>query len=68
MAETPSAPETTRPADFIVPNQDLIEQVIDARLAAHAEKESSTKKASSSRTSAKASDGDNKTNDSSKSS
>ena len=56
MAETPSAPETTRPADFLVPNQDLIERVIDQRLAAHAANESANKKASSSRSSGKSAD------------
>ena len=35
MAETPKAPALTSPVDFIVPNQDLFERVIDARLAAH---------------------------------
>lgn len=68
MAETPTAPATTAPSDFIVPNQDLIEQVIDARLAAHAENESSSKKSSASRTSAKASDDSKKSDESAKTS
>lgn len=58
MAETPEAPENeneapalTAPSDFLVPNQDLFEQVIDRRLAAHsAHEESSSKTAKSSRT------------------
>lgn len=54
MAETPEneskTPELTRPVDFIVPNQDLIERVIDARLAAHADHEKDEKKTTSSRT------------------
>lgn len=33
--KAPKAPETTRPVDFLVPNQDLFEKVIDQRLAAH---------------------------------
>lgn len=35
MAETPEAPETTPVGDWLVPNQDKFEQVIDARLATH---------------------------------
>jgi hypothetical protein len=52
MAETPEAPKapaTTPIAEWLVPNQDKIEQVIDARLAAHAENEESEKKPSRSR-------------------
>lgn len=51
MAETPAeaekAPETTPTSQWIVPNQDLLEQVIDARLAAHAATEKADKKTSS---------------------
>ncbi|AXH44547.1 hypothetical protein SEA_MEDIUMFRY_1 [Arthrobacter phage MediumFry] len=51
MAETPKAPETT-PADaWLVPNQNLIEQVIDARLAAHSASEKSSPRTSSRNTS-----------------
>lgn len=38
-----SVPATTAPKDFVVPNQHLIEQVIDARLAAHAAHEAPKK-------------------------
>lgn len=38
-----SVPATTAPKDFLVPNQHLIEQVIDARLAAHAAHEAPKK-------------------------
>ena len=51
MAETPEeapkAPETTPYVDWVIPNQDLIEKVIDARLAAHSENEKADKKTSS---------------------
>ena len=51
MAETPEeaekAPETTPTAEWIIPNQDKFEQVIDARLATHAENEKADKKTSS---------------------
>lgn len=53
MSEKPEAPATTSPVDFIMPNQDLIEKVIDARIAKHAEHEQSEKKTTS-RSSAKA--------------
>lgn len=44
MADTkPEAPETTPIKDWIVPNQDKIERVLDARLAAHAEFEKKPK-------------------------
>lgn len=36
---TSSAPALTAPKDFLMPNQHLVEQVIDARLAAHAANE-----------------------------
>jgi hypothetical protein len=52
MAETPEAPkapDTTPITDWLVPNQDKLEQVIDARLAAHAENEGTEKKTSRSR-------------------
>jgi hypothetical protein len=39
MAEPTKAPALTSPVDFIVPNQDLFERVIDARLAAHTKHE-----------------------------
>lgn len=45
--EEATAPETTPISEYIVPNQALIEQVIDKRLAAHANFESSSKKSSS---------------------
>lgn len=50
MAETSKAPATTDPSDWVVPNQDKIEQVIDARLAknAAAEKRASSRSSSSS--------------------
>lgn len=51
MAETPEAPETTPASEWLVPNQDKFEQVIDARLAKHAENEASEKKSSASRAS-----------------
>jgi hypothetical protein len=58
MAETseaPKAPATTPIVDWLVPNQDKLEQVIDARLAAHADNEGNEKKSSSrSRSSANA--------------
>lgn len=38
-----SGPATTAPKDFLVPNQNLFEQVIDARLAAHAAHEAPKK-------------------------
>jgi len=47
MSEQPEAPATTSPVDFIMPNQDLIEKVIDARIAQHAELEKSEKKTTS---------------------
>jgi hypothetical protein len=47
--------ETTPYVDWIIPQQDKLEQVIDARLAAHAENEESESKTSS-RTRAKASE------------
>jgi hypothetical protein len=60
MAETPEAskvPDTTPITDWLVPNQDKIEQVIDARLAAHAENEKPEKHSARSRSnSAKDSD------------
>jgi hypothetical protein len=40
------APATTSPVDFIVPNQDLFEKVIDLRLAAHANAEKPAAKTS----------------------
>lgn len=40
------APATTLPVDFIVPNQDLFEKVIDQRLAAHASAEKPSSKTS----------------------
>lgn len=40
---TPAGPATTAPKDFLVPNQNLIEQVIDARLAAHSAHEAPKK-------------------------
>lgn len=49
--EEAKAPETTPINEHIVPNQALIEQVIDRRLAAHSEFEKASKKTSS-RTSA----------------
>jgi hypothetical protein len=58
--ETPKAPATTAIADWLVPNQDKIEQVIDARLAAHADNEGAEKKTSRSRSSAAANKDDNK--------
>jgi hypothetical protein len=65
MSETPEAPveknetpELTKPVDFIVPNQDLFEQVIDQRLAAHSAHEETSSKSTTtrSRTTAKAGD------------
>ena len=57
MAETPEAPKNenkvpalTKPVDFIVPNQDLYEQVIDRRLAAHSAHEETSSKTTTSRT------------------
>lgn len=51
MAETPEeaakAPETTPVPEWIIPNQDKLERVIDARLAKHAEREKADKKTSS---------------------
>jgi hypothetical protein len=61
MAETPEAPkapETTPIADWLVPNQALFEQVIDARLAAHAENEKPEKHSSRSRSTSTAKDAD----------
>ncbi|WGH21690.1 hypothetical protein SEA_INKED_1 [Arthrobacter phage Inked] len=51
MAETPKAPETTPVGDWLVPNQDKFEQVIDARLAAHSKFEKSSSRTSSRNTS-----------------
>jgi hypothetical protein len=45
--ETPEAPETTPTSEWVIPNQDKFEQVIDARLAAHAANEKNEKKTSS---------------------
>lgn len=45
--EKDAALETTPVGDWIVPNQDKLEQVIDARLKAHSESESSGRKTSS---------------------
>lgn len=51
MAETPEeaekALETTPTGEWLVPNQDLLERVIDARLATHAAAEKADKKTSS---------------------
>ena len=59
MAETPKAPELTKPVDFIVPNQDLFERVIDQRLAAHsAHEETASKTTKSSRTTSSKDAGD----------
>jgi hypothetical protein len=55
MAETPEAPETTLPKDWIIPNQDKVEQVIDARWATLAENEKN-RKTSSRSTAAKSDD------------
>lgn len=66
MAETPETPEATKApdatplVDWLVPNQDKFEQVIDARLAAHADKEESEKKTSRSRSNSAANKDDNK--------
>jgi len=51
LAETPKAPETTPVGDWLVPNQDKFEQVIDARLAAHSKFEKSSTRTSSRSTS-----------------
>jgi len=59
MAETPEAPKapaTTPVPEWVIPNQDKFEQVIDARLAAHAENEETEKKAARSSRSTKDSD------------
>lgn len=72
MAETPEeaekAPETTPAREWLLPNQDKLEQVIDARLAAHAANEKADKKTSSrSRSTSSSSDdkaADGKTDDS----
>jgi len=62
MAETPAneskAPELTKPVDFIVPNQDLYEQVIDRRLAAHSAHEENESKTATSRSRTSSKDGD----------
>jgi hypothetical protein len=54
MAETPEAteeavkaPETTPVSEWVIPNQAKFEQVIDARLAKHADNEKADKKTSS---------------------
>jgi len=47
LAETPKAPETTPVGEWLVPNQDKFEQVIDARLAAHSKFEKSSNRTSS---------------------
>jgi hypothetical protein len=52
MAETseaPKVPATTSISDWLIPNQDKFEQVIDARLAKHAENEKAEKHSSRSR-------------------
>jgi hypothetical protein len=43
--EKPAALETTPTGDWIVPNQDKLEQVIDARLKQHSDSEKSERKA-----------------------
>ncbi len=61
MAETPEAPKapaTTPVPEWVIPNQDKFEQVIDARLAAHAENEESEKKPSRSARATPAKDAD----------
>lgn len=58
MAETPKAPATTAPVDFLVPNQDLFERVIDQRLAAHSAHEETASKTAKTRTTAAAKDAD----------
>lgn len=57
--EAEKAPETTPTAEWIVPNQDLLERVIDARLATHAAAEKADKKTSS-RSRSTSSSSDNK--------
>lgn len=47
--------ETTPTVDWLVPNQDLIERVIDARVSKHAEKEDQGKASRSSRSRSSAS-------------
>jgi hypothetical protein len=49
-SEASKAPETTPKVDWIMPNQNLLEQVIDARLESHkaAEKPASRSRAASS--------------------
>jgi hypothetical protein len=54
MSDKPEAPATTPVPEWIIPNQDKLEQVIDARLAKHAESESSDKKSASTRSRAAA--------------
>jgi hypothetical protein len=49
MADKPEAPATTPVPEWIIPNQDKLEQVIDARLAKHAESEGADKKSASTR-------------------
>lgn len=51
MAETPKTPETTPASDWLVPNQDKLEQVIDARLAQHSSNEKTSSRTSSRSTS-----------------
>lgn len=63
MAETPvedpKAPETTPYNEWLVPNQDLLERVIDARMAKVAENEKAgTKTSSRSRSTSSSSDKD----------
>lgn len=48
MATTPEAPETTAPKDWLIPNQDKVEQVIDARWAKLVESEKSNRSSRSS--------------------
>lgn len=57
--EDPKAPETTPYTEWIVPNQDLLEKVVDARLAKHAANEKADAKTSSrSRSTSSSSDKD----------
>ena len=51
MADPIVAPETTPSSEWLVPNQDKLERVIDARLAKHAANEAADKKTSASRAS-----------------
>jgi hypothetical protein len=56
LAETPKAPETTPVGNWLVPNQDKFEQVVDARLAAHAAGEKTVRSTSRSSSSSKDAD------------